>query len=166
MNLRSMHPSILNLKWHHITNLSLKLCNGWQNWDVLTLPLRCLCFHITNTYPRKGHFVDSLCIIYYLKGMHNSCLNLDLTYSEIVYENFGTEKIWPEYYGDIKETIPLNSPTSLGKSIDLWVMVNSEKKRRQDHQALLYCLYYICEHGFEYLAFEETSDCGISSVWS
>ena len=75
--------------------------------------------------------------------MHNSCLNLDLTYSEIVYENFGTEKIWPEYYGDIKETIPLNSPTSLGKSIDLWVMVNSEKKETRPPGALVLPLLYL-----------------------
>ena len=77
-----------------------------------------------NAYPREGNFVDDLNIISYLKGKHNSCLDLDPTYPEIIYENFETEKDWTAFYGDVKEAIPTNDPTPLGNIVDLYIVFN------------------------------------------
>ena len=79
-----------------------------------------------NDYPRKEHFVAALYIMYYLKGKHNSCLDLDPTYPTIVYENFETKKYWTDFYRDVKETIPLNAPMPLGKSVDLQMIDDSD----------------------------------------
>ena len=61
----------------------------------------------------------------YLKGGHNSFMDLDPTYMEIVYEKFETEKDWTAFYGYVEEAIPPNSPTPLGNIVDLRVVVNS-----------------------------------------
>ena len=47
MNLRLTCLSLSTLKWHRINNLSLELCDGWLNYNVLKLPLMCLCYCIT-----------------------------------------------------------------------------------------------------------------------
>ena len=78
-----------------------------------------------NAYPREGHLVSDLNIMSYLKGKHNSCLDIDPTYTDIVYDKLETEKDWSAYYGDVKEAIPPNAPTHLGKSVDLHMMVDS-----------------------------------------
>ena len=77
-------------------------------------------------YPCKGHFVVALHIMSYLKGRHNSFLDLELTYPAIVYEKFETEKNWTAFHGDVKEAIPPNYPTPFGKSIYLRMMVGSD----------------------------------------
>ena len=79
-----------------------------------------------HTYPHKGHFVADFHIMSYLKWKQNSCLALDPTYLAIVYEKFETEKYWTAFYGDVKEAIPPNAPTSLGNSVDLRMMVYSD----------------------------------------
>ena len=81
-----------------------------------------------NTYPRKEHFLAALHIISYLKGKHNSHLDLDLTYLSIVYETYETEKDWTDFYGDVKEEIVPNAPTPFGKSVHLRIMVNGDHK--------------------------------------
>ena len=77
-----------------------------------------------NAYPHDGNAVSALHIMYDLKGKHNSRLALDPTYPAIVYEKFETEKDWTAFYGDVEEEIPPNSPTLIGKSADLQMMVN------------------------------------------
>ena len=45
-----------------------------------------------NAYPRKGHFLTALYIMYRLKRKHNYRLDIDLNYPAIVYENSDNEK--------------------------------------------------------------------------
>ena len=77
-----------------------------------------------NTYLHEGHILSALHIISYLKGRNNSRMALDRTYPEIVYEKSETEKDWTAFYGNVKEVIPTNAPTHLGKSVDLHMMVD------------------------------------------
>ena len=77
-------------------------------------------------YPRKRHFVAALNIMSYLKRKQNSRLTLDPTYPSIFYENFDTKKDWAAFYGDVEEAILLNAPMTLGKSVDLRIMVDSD----------------------------------------
>ena len=45
------------------------------------------------------------------------------------------------FYGDIKEAIPLNAHTPLGKSVDMWIMVYSDhagnKTTRRSHTGFI-----------------------------
>ena len=69
-----------------------------------------------NAFPRERNFVAALNIMCYLKGKHNSCLDLDPTYPEIVHDKLES----------VEEAIPLNTPTPLSKSVELWMMVDSD----------------------------------------
>ena len=79
-----------------------------------------------NAYPSQLHFVAALHIMSYLKGKQNSLLDIDPTYPAIVYDNSDTEKEWTAFSGDVEWTIPMNDPTPLGKSVDLWMMADSD----------------------------------------
>ena len=72
-----------------------------------------------NAYHRKRNFVAALNIMYYLRVRQKYRLDLEPTYTAIVYENFETKKDWVEFYGYVKEAIPPNAPMHPGKSIDL-----------------------------------------------
>ena len=79
----------------------------------------------------------------YLKGRHNSRLSLDHRYPTIHYENF-KDNDWTAFYGGVKEAIPPNTLTPLGKSVDLRMMVGSnhtrDKLTRQPHTGfLIFC---------------------------
>ena len=80
-----------------------------------------------NAYPREGHFEAALQIMAYLKGKHNSRLALDPTYPDIDYETFKIDKYWTHFYGDVSEAITHNAPDPLGKSVYLWIMVDSDQ---------------------------------------
>ena len=79
-----------------------------------------------NEYPREGHFEAALHIMAYLKGTHNSRLALDQTYPDIEYETFNIDKYCTHFYGDTSEAIPPNAPDTLGKSVDLRIMVDND----------------------------------------
>ena len=64
--------------------------------------------------------------MYYLRVRQKYRLDLEPTYTAIVYENFETKKDWVEFYGYVKEAIPPNAPMHPGKSIDLWMMIASD----------------------------------------
>ena len=81
---------------------------------------------VSQYLPHKGHFGADYHIMNYFKGKHNSSLDLEPTYPDIVHENFETEKYWTEFYGDVEEAILPNTPMPLGKSVDLQMMVDSD----------------------------------------
>ena len=58
-----------------------------------------------------------------MKGKHDSRLDLEPTYADIVYEKFNTDKDWTGFYGDFEEAIPPNAPMPHGKSVYLRMMV-------------------------------------------
>ncbi len=76
----------------------------------------------------------------YLKAKHNSRLVFDPTYSNIDLSNFQTCE-WKEFYGDVKEGIPLDAPKPLGKDVDICMMVDSDhsgdKKTRRSRTGFL-----------------------------
>ena len=75
-------------------------------------------FSSHNTYPREGNFEAALHVMSYFKGGQNLRLSLDPRYPTIDYEKF-KDNDWMEFYGDVKEVIPLNPPTPLGNSVYL-----------------------------------------------
>ena len=66
-----------------------------------------------NAYPYEGHSIAALNIMSYLKRKHNSFLALELTYPEIFYENFETEKYWTKFYGLLRRKSLLTLPLPL-----------------------------------------------------
>ena len=66
------------------------------------------------TMPREGHLDHVIYIFSYLKNHHNSRLVLDPMYPDIDMEKF-ERKNWKQFYGYLKELIPSNVPTSIGK---------------------------------------------------
>ena len=49
----------------------------------------------------------------------------DPTYPEIDLSNF-VEQDWKNFYGDVKEAIPLNMPEPRGKEVDIRMFVDSD----------------------------------------
>ena len=62
--------------------------------------------------------------MYYLKGRYNSRLALDPSYPKIDWKKFKDNE-WSAFYGNVKEEIPPNTLTPIGKSIDMCMMVDS-----------------------------------------
>ena len=54
--------------------------------------------------------------------LHIMSFALDSSHPSIYDEKFNDNN-WMDFYGDVKEAISNNTPTSLGKSVDLRVMV-------------------------------------------
>ena len=82
-------------------------------------------------------------IVSYFKGRHKSLLALDPIHPTIDHKNIN-DNDWAVFYGDVKEVIPPNSPTPLGKSVDLRMMVDGNPARenltRQSHtKFLIFC---------------------------
>ena len=61
-----------------------------------------------------------------LKWKHNSRLFFDPTYPDIDFDTFDDGAEWKEFYGDVTEDIPPNSPDPRGKSVDLRMWVDSD----------------------------------------
>ena len=91
-------------------------------------------------YPREGHLDAALHVMAYLKAKHNSRLVFDPTYPTIDLSNFQNCE-WKEFYGDVKEGIPLDAPKPLGKDVDIRMMVDSDhagdKKTRRSRTGFL-----------------------------
>jgi hypothetical protein len=68
--------------------------------------------------PRKGHLQAMLHIFGYLKKKHGLRMVFDPSYPDINHTMF-KECDWQEFYGDVKEAMLANTPTPLGKEVDL-----------------------------------------------
>jgi hypothetical protein len=68
--------------------------------------------------PREGHLHAVLHIFGYLKKKHGLRMVFDPSYPDIDHMII-KEWDWQEFYGDVKEAILANTPTPLGKGVDL-----------------------------------------------
>mmetsp|Transcript_37601 Transcript_37601/g.53010 ORF Transcript_37601/g.53010 Transcript_37601/m.53010 type:complete len:1380 (-) Transcript_37601:246-4385(-) len=75
--------------------------------------------------PREGHLEALLHIYSYLDDRHNSRMVFDPTYPTVNKDEFQTCD-WKEFYGDVKETIPINAPEPRGKDVDLRLFVDAD----------------------------------------
>jgi hypothetical protein len=75
--------------------------------------------------PREGHLQAMLHISSYLKKKHGLRMVFDPSYPDIDHTIF-KECDWQEFYGDVKEAILANTPTPLGKEVDLRLFVDSD----------------------------------------
>ena len=73
--------------------------------------------------PRKGHLDAALHVVAHLKVRPNARLLFDLTYKDIDLTVF-EEHDWTQFYGDIKEAIPTNTPAPCSNDVDLKMMVD------------------------------------------
>ena len=75
--------------------------------------------------PREGHLDAALHVFGYLSRKHNARMVFDPTYPEIDQDQF-IRHDWGRFYGDVKEAVPIDCPTPLGKSVDLRMMVDAD----------------------------------------
>ena len=75
--------------------------------------------------PREGHLETVFHVYTYLKDKHNARMVFDPTYPPIDLDNF-KECDWKNFYGDVKEAVPLNAPEPRGKEVDLRLFVDSD----------------------------------------
>jgi hypothetical protein len=75
-------------------------------------------------YPREGHLDAALHVMGYLQLKYNSRLIFDPTYPHIDDSTFQHHD-WEEFYRDVQEAIWTNASSSLGKEVDLHMMVDS-----------------------------------------
>jgi hypothetical protein len=75
--------------------------------------------------PREGH-VDAVYHLYaYLSLHHNARVVFDPTYPDVDMRAF-IKTDWKPIYGDVKEAIPSNAPSTRVKAIDLHLFVDSD----------------------------------------
>ncbi|KAL7447794.1 hypothetical protein ACHAXS_000092, partial [Conticribra weissflogii] len=72
--------------------------------------------------------VLSLQLALLCEGLHLNSLFMDLTYPNINDKHFPVID-WKEFYGNVKEPIPPNAPKSLGKPVDIHMVVDSDHQR-------------------------------------
>ena len=82
-------------------------------------------FSSQNTYLCEVNVQAALPIMYYLNVRHNSRLALDSSQHVHDGQKF-KDNYWTDFYGDVKQAIPLNTPTPLGKSFDLRMLFDSD----------------------------------------
>ena len=75
--------------------------------------------------PRDGHLDAVLHIFSYLKRKHNAMMIFDPTYPTIDESKF-KECDWKQFYGDVKEPTPPDSPEPRGREVDLRLYVDSD----------------------------------------
>jgi hypothetical protein len=75
--------------------------------------------------PREGHLEAVFHVFGYLRAKNGSRMVFDPTYPVIDASVFKTCD-WKEFYGNVKEAIPLDMPEPLGKDIDLRLYVDSD----------------------------------------
>ena len=98
-------------------------------------------------YPRHGHLLTALHVMGYLKLKHNTRLIFDPTYPKIDQSMFPAQN-WNEFYGDVKEAIPIDMPEPLGKPIDIRMWVDSdhagEKRTRRSRTGFFIFINHAC----------------------
>ena len=75
--------------------------------------------------PREGHLEAVFHIFAYLERRHNACIVFDLNYPDIdmsVFKQCDSK----EFYGDVREPVPLNAPEPCGCDVDLRMFVDSD----------------------------------------
>ena len=86
--------------------------------------------------PREGRLAQVFHIFAYLKKHHNSAVVFNLSYPDVKVDTF-LKQDWKCFYGDVKETTPLNIPKPLVNEVVMRCFVDSdhagEKLRRRSH---------------------------------
>ncbi len=72
-------------------------------------------------YPCKQHLETALHIMSFMSQKHNSRLIFDPTYPKVDMGQFPQFK-WTKFYRDVEEAIPLDTPEPLGKDVDVRMM--------------------------------------------
>ena len=89
--------------------------------------------------PCEGHLDAVLHIFGYLKIKYNSRMSFDPTVPYYDKTSF-QECDWKELYGDVRDAIPSNAPEPCGKSVHIWMYVDSnhagEKRTRRSRSGL------------------------------
>ena len=75
--------------------------------------------------PRKGHLEAVFRIYSYLKYKRNLLMVFDPNYPEIDHDNF-PKRDWDNFFGDVKECIPLDMPEPLGEEVLLHLYVDAD----------------------------------------
>ena len=75
--------------------------------------------------PREGHLEAVFHVFGYLRAKSGSRMVFDPTYPEIDMSVFKTCD-WVEFYGNVKEAIPIDMPEPLGKDVDIRLYVDSD----------------------------------------
>jgi hypothetical protein len=94
--------------------------------------------------PHEGHLENALHVMGYLVRLnHNSRLIFDPMYPDIDQTAFPSFE-WTEFYGNVKEAILPDMPPSLGKDVDLCMMVDSDhagdkRTRRSRTGFIIFC---------------------------
>jgi hypothetical protein len=74
--------------------------------------------------PRQGHLDATYHLYTHIKKKHNSRMVFDPTYPKIDVSSF-LECNWKDFYGNVKEAVPLNAPKPRGKEVDTMLFVDS-----------------------------------------
>ena len=74
--------------------------------------------------PREGHKVALLNVYAWLRKQFTMKLPMDLTYVEWNKGDYAPQD-WTDFYGDIKEEIPGNTPEALGKPVQIIVFFDA-----------------------------------------
>ena len=75
--------------------------------------------------PREGHLEALFHIYSYLDVRHNSRMVFDPTYPTVDKDNFMTCD-WKEFYGNVREQIPVDAPEPRGKDVDVRLFVDAD----------------------------------------
>jgi hypothetical protein len=75
--------------------------------------------------PHEGHLETVFHVFPYLKAKHNAQIVFDPTYCDIDLNNF-QEHSWKNFYGDVREAIPVDMPEPRGKDVDLHLYVDPD----------------------------------------
>ena len=80
--------------------------------------------------PREGNLKQLFCMFAYLEKKHNSKLVFNHTVPTIDYSEFPKQDwentMYASERGELKEDVPLNMPTPLGKGFKMRVFVDSD----------------------------------------
>jgi hypothetical protein len=118
----------------------LSVADGILHWMIeigqvnMIMEVSKLASHIA--MPCEGHLQAVLHIFGHLKSKHGPRMVFDPSYPDINHTVF-KECDWQEFYGDVKEAIPANTPTPLGKELKfdcLLILIMQEISSRNNHE--------------------------------
>ena len=94
--------------------------------------------------PRRGHLEQAYNVVAYLKKHPYSKLVMDPTpqgHKDRYAKRFNTDADWFEFYGDVKEEIPLDAPKPMGKPVEITAYCDADhagdKLTRRSHTGIL-----------------------------